>query len=150
NTRYPSKRSAMRAIWPSPSPGSTPTSASRPASIAPTTSSSTLTVAEVTRWIRDSMAGFLGAARQHSRSPRARQHAGVRGPVGYTAPMRPATLASLAYHAAALVGCLPWSWLRTLGDAIAWAWRRSDARESRVARRNLEIAFPDLLPGQRE
>ena len=64
--------------------------------------------------------------------------------------MKPATLASLAYHAAALVGRLPWSWLRTLGDAMAWAWRRSDARESRVARRNLEIAFPDLLPGQRE
>ena len=63
--------------------------------------------------------------------------------------MKPATLASLAYHAAALVGRLPWSWLRTLGDAMAWAWRRSDARESRVARRNLEIAFPDLLPGQR-
>ena len=64
--------------------------------------------------------------------------------------MKPATLASLAYHAAALVGRLPWSWLRALGDAMAWAWRRSDARESRVARRNLEIAFPDLLPGQRE
>ena len=64
--------------------------------------------------------------------------------------MKPATLASLAYHAAALVGRLPWSWLRTLGDAMAWAWRRSDARESRVARRNLKIAFPDLLPGQRE
>ncbi len=64
--------------------------------------------------------------------------------------MKPATLASLAYHAAALVGRLPCSWLRTLGDAMAWAWRRSDARESRVARRNLEIAFPDLLPGQRE
>jgi len=64
--------------------------------------------------------------------------------------MKSATLASLAYHAAALVGRLPWSWLRTLGDAMAWAWRRSDARESRVARRNLEIAFPDLLPGQRE
>ena len=33
---------------------------------------------------------------------------------------------------------------------MAWAWRRFDVRESRVARRNLEIVYPDLLPGQRD
>ena len=64
--------------------------------------------------------------------------------------MKPDTLAALGYHAAALVGRLPWSWLRALGDAMAWAWRKADARESRVARRNLEIAYPDLLPSQRK
>ncbi|WP_296279171.1 lauroyl acyltransferase [Pseudoxanthomonas sp.] len=64
--------------------------------------------------------------------------------------MKPDTFAALGYHAAALVGRLPWPWLRALGDAMAWVWRKADARESRVARRNLEIAYPDLLPSQRE
>jgi Kdo2-lipid IVA lauroyltransferase/acyltransferase len=45
---------------------------------------------------------------------------------------------------------LPWRWLRALGDAIAWLWWRSGGRESRVALRNLELAYPDLLPGQRD
>ncbi|MFS8136652.1 MAG: lauroyl acyltransferase [Thermomonas sp.] len=39
---------------------------------------------------------------------------------------------------------LPWSWLRTLADAIASWWIRVDAREARVARRNLELAMPQL------
>ena len=64
--------------------------------------------------------------------------------------MKPDTLAALGYHAAALLGRLPWSWLRALGDLMAWAWRKADARESQVTRRNLEIAYPDLLPSQRE
>ncbi|WAC62787.1 lauroyl acyltransferase [Pseudoxanthomonas sp. SL93] len=64
--------------------------------------------------------------------------------------MKPSLLAALGYHAAALIGRLPWPWLRALGDAMAWAWRKADARESRVARRNLELAYPDLLPSQRE
>ncbi|MEL1263086.1 lauroyl acyltransferase [Pseudoxanthomonas putridarboris] len=63
--------------------------------------------------------------------------------------MKPQTLAALGYRAAALVGRLPWPWLRRLGDALAWVWRKADARESRVARRNLELAYPDLLPSQR-
>ncbi len=45
---------------------------------------------------------------------------------------------------------LPWPWLRALGDGIAWLWRRTDGRESRVTGRNLELAYPELLPGQRE
>lgn len=65
------------------------------------------------------------------------------------APMKPQTLADLVYRAAALIGRLPWPWLHRLGDAIAWIWLKADARESRVARRNLELAYPDLLPGQR-
>lgn len=63
--------------------------------------------------------------------------------------MKSQTLADLVYRAAALVGRLPWPWLHRLGDAIAWIWLKADARESRVARRNLELAYPDLLPGQR-
>lgn len=66
------------------------------------------------------------------------------------AAMKPQTLADLVYRGAALVGRLPWSWLQKLGDAIAWIWLKADARESRVARRNLELAYPDLLPGQRQ
>ena len=66
------------------------------------------------------------------------------------AAMKPQTLADLVYRGAALVGRLPWSWLQKLGDAIAWVWLKADARESRVARRNLELAYPDLLPGQRQ
>jgi KDO2-lipid IV(A) lauroyltransferase len=57
--------------------------------------------------------------------------------------------ALLLYLSAAAIGRLPWPWLRALGDAIAALWRRRDARESRVALRNLEIAYPELLPSQR-
>lgn len=52
--------------------------------------------------------------------------------------------ARLLVAIASLVGRLPWPVLYRLGDAMAalWCWR--DARESRVARRNLELAFPDM------
>jgi Kdo2-lipid IVA lauroyltransferase/acyltransferase len=59
-------------------------------------------------------------------------------------------LARLLYLVASAFGRLPWPWLRTLGDGIAWLWRRNDGRESRVALRNLELAYPELLDGQRE
>ena len=39
---------------------------------------------------------------------------------------------------------LPWSMCRALSVVMAWLWRVLNARESRVARRNFEIAFPDL------
>ena len=64
--------------------------------------------------------------------------------------MRPQTLANLLYRLAALLTALPWPWLRRLADTLAWYWRRIDARESKVARRNLELAYPELLPSQRE
>jgi len=57
--------------------------------------------------------------------------------------------ARLLYFLAAALTRLPWPWLQRLGDAIASLWLRLDARESRVARRNLELAYPALLPGQR-
>ncbi|KAF1685343.1 lipid A biosynthesis lauroyl acyltransferase [Pseudoxanthomonas broegbernensis] len=52
--------------------------------------------------------------------------------------------ARLLVAAASLLGRLPWPWLYRLGDAVAALWRWRDARESRVARRNLELAFPAL------
>lgn len=60
------------------------------------------------------------------------------------------TAARLLYLLAAGVGRLPWSWLLRIGDGIAAAWRALDGRESRVVRRNLELAFADMPPGQRE
>ncbi len=64
--------------------------------------------------------------------------------------MKPETQAALLHRAVALFCRLPWPWLQRLADALAWLWLRINARESRVARRNLELAYPDLLPGQRE
>ncbi|MCY7313834.1 MAG: lauroyl acyltransferase [Pseudoxanthomonas sp.] len=64
--------------------------------------------------------------------------------------MKPETTAGLLYRAAALLTSLPWPWLRGVADGLAWAWRRLDARESQVARRNLQLAYPELLPSQRE
>lgn len=59
-------------------------------------------------------------------------------------------VARLLYLCAALVGRLPWPLLRRLADALAALWWRMGARESEVARVNLEIAYPDLLPAQRD
>ncbi|WP_454832461.1 lauroyl acyltransferase [Pseudoxanthomonas wuyuanensis] len=64
--------------------------------------------------------------------------------------MNPKFLAALLYRCVSLAGRLPWSWLNRLGDGLAWLWRRRDARESRVARRNLELIYPEWLPSQRE
>ncbi|HEY5971623.1 MAG TPA: lauroyl acyltransferase [Pseudoxanthomonas sp.] len=64
--------------------------------------------------------------------------------------MKPQILANGMFALAAWFTRLPWSWLRGLADALAWAWWRIDARESRVARRNLELAYPELLPSQHQ
>lgn len=63
--------------------------------------------------------------------------------------MKPHTTARLAYRAAALFTRLPWSWLRGIANALAALWINRNARESRVTRRNLELAFPELGPDQR-
>lgn len=55
----------------------------------------------------------------------------------------------LLYLAAAALGRLPWAWLHGLGGAMAWLWQAQDARENRVAGRNLELACPGLLPAER-
>ncbi|MGB3393163.1 MAG: lauroyl acyltransferase [Stenotrophomonas sp.] len=62
--------------------------------------------------------------------------------------MKPETSARLCHRLAAALTRLPWSWQRALADAVAWLWRRIDARESRVARRNLELAYPELSAAQ--
>ena len=58
--------------------------------------------------------------------------------------------ARLLYALAALLGRLPWRWLMRLADALAAHSLRRDSREARVVRCNLELAYPELLPGQRE
>ncbi len=58
--------------------------------------------------------------------------------------------ATFVYYAAAAVARLPWAWLNALGDGVGWLWRRIDAREARVARRNLELAMPWLDARQRD
>ncbi len=63
--------------------------------------------------------------------------------------------ARLLYWLVAAFARLPWPWLRALADALAGLWLRRDAREARVARRNLELighalVGPGLAPAQRE
>jgi Kdo2-lipid IVA lauroyltransferase/acyltransferase len=57
--------------------------------------------------------------------------------------------ARLLFVLAGLLGRLPWSWLSRAGDVVAWLWLRQGRRESKVARRNLELAYPDLGEAQR-
>jgi Kdo2-lipid IVA lauroyltransferase/acyltransferase len=61
----------------------------------------------------------------------------------------PRLIARILHAGAAAVARLPWAALYWIGDAMAAAWRRLDARESRVARRNLELAMPDLSVAER-
>lgn len=60
-----------------------------------------------------------------------------------------AALARLLVVLVSALMCLPWPWLRAAADALAALTLRRDAREARVARRNLELAFPELLPAER-
>ncbi|GGD48551.1 lauroyl acyltransferase [Pseudoxanthomonas indica] len=64
--------------------------------------------------------------------------------------MKPQTQAHALHWTVAKLMRLPWPWLMALADGLAWLWRRTDARESRVAWRNLELAYPDLLPSERQ
>ncbi|MFC7300604.1 lauroyl acyltransferase [Cognatiluteimonas weifangensis] len=58
--------------------------------------------------------------------------------------------ARLLYLLAAALGRLPWPWLDRLGAGMARLWRRLDAREARVARRNLALAWPQLDAAARD
>lgn len=60
------------------------------------------------------------------------------------AGMNPQRKAQLAYRAAALFTRLPSPLLRGFARGLGWLWARLDARESRVTRRNLELAYPEL------
>ena len=59
-------------------------------------------------------------------------------------------LAHLLYALAWASARLPWPLLRAIADGMARLWIARDAREARVARRNLELIRPDLDPAARE
>ncbi len=59
-------------------------------------------------------------------------------------------LARVLFAFAGFAGRLPWPWLSRCGDSVAWLWRRQQRRESKVARRNLELAYPELSAAERE
>jgi KDO2-lipid IV(A) lauroyltransferase len=59
-------------------------------------------------------------------------------------------LAAWLHALAALAASLPWRWLYRAGDGVAALWRQLDARESRVARRNLALALPELADADRD
>ena len=61
-----------------------------------------------------------------------------------------AAIARILFVLARLFGRLPWSWTSRLGDGVAWLWRRQGRRESKVAWRNLELAYPDASVAERE
>ena len=52
--------------------------------------------------------------------------------------------AALLYALSWTVARLPWPLLRLLADGVARLWIATNAREARVARRNLELIRPDL------
>ena len=59
-------------------------------------------------------------------------------------------IANLLYALAWTLARLPWPLLRALADGVARLWIALDAREARVARRNLELIRPDLDTAARE
>lgn len=61
-----------------------------------------------------------------------------------------AVVAALLYALAWCVARLPRGLQRALADAMARLWLRRNAREARVARRNLELVRADLAPAARE
>src|SRR5688572_17137476 len=67
----------------------------------------------------------------------------------YTPAMAELTARFLHLLAAALAR-LPWPWLMRLRVGVAAWMLRQNTRESRVARRNLELTQPQLSPAQRE
>ena len=58
--------------------------------------------------------------------------------------------AALLFALARLAGRMPWRWHPWLAARLASLWLRTDARESLVALRNLELAFPQMDPAERE
>lgn len=62
----------------------------------------------------------------------------------------PRLLAALLYALAWCIARLPWRVLAAVADAIAARALRRNSREARVAARNLELAYPDLLASERE
>ncbi|MDO5610904.1 MAG: lauroyl acyltransferase [Pseudomonadota bacterium] len=57
--------------------------------------------------------------------------------------------AFLLYLLANAIGRLPWPALGWLGERLAAYWRNGNRRESRVAMRGLELAYPDMPAAER-
>lgn len=62
----------------------------------------------------------------------------------------PLVFANLLYALATAFGRLRWRSLRALADVLAVRTLRRNARETRVARRNLELVYPEQLPSERD
>ena len=62
--------------------------------------------------------------------------------------MDASTKAGLLYRTITLITRLPWPLLRGAGNALARLWIALDARESRVARRNIALVFDHLSADQ--
>ncbi|MBB6600339.1 lauroyl acyltransferase [Luteimonas sp. MC1825] len=58
-------------------------------------------------------------------------------------------LASLLHALATMIGRLPWPLQRALGDGLGRLVRAAGVRESVVALRNLELAYPDMPAAER-
>ncbi len=58
--------------------------------------------------------------------------------------MDASTKAGLIFRLTSVFTRLPWPVLRLLADGLAGLWQHLNARESQVARRNLELVFPEL------
>ncbi|MCC8362929.1 lauroyl acyltransferase [Lysobacter sp. A6] len=58
--------------------------------------------------------------------------------------------AGLLHFLATAFARLPWPWLRGMADGLARLWVARDTRSAKVVRRNLDLAYPGLLPAQRD
>src|SRR5690348_16143203 len=130
----------MRLTCASPSSGSTATSTSNPAPIAPRVSPSTTTRASVTRWRRE----IMGAADERQETKEAYQSAALfhlPSPVShfpavrYTPRMRWYTL--LLYAILRAVSRLPLRALQALGAALGWLFWIAQSRKRRIVEANL-------------
>lgn len=59
-------------------------------------------------------------------------------------------LGRILFAAAALVGALPLSWARALGSVFGRCAQACNTRETRIARRNMELIHPEWSAAQRE
>jgi KDO2-lipid IV(A) lauroyltransferase len=58
--------------------------------------------------------------------------------------------AALLFAIARIAGGIPWRWHRWIAALVARLWIATRARESTIALRNLDIAFPGMAPVERD
>lgn len=63
---------------------------------------------------------------------------------------KPHVFGRFLFLLARMLGLLPLALLRTLGTMAGWTSYRLDGRETRVARRNVQLIYPDDSPQQHE